>query len=144
MEQQVGITIFVIFVLSAIWRMVTAIAKDFGGVTPHYAATVTVDHNSRMTSTDNLYDSLRLPDVGVYHVHVLRQSGGCQRSFSMVTPYGVVAEVSNILRRAQIDRVRVTHWPNGKIYVERTMHNGRGNQEGRKIGGVVIQPQHSS
>ena len=95
--------------------------------------------NSNYATADNIFQKLSqtIDSRGVYSLSVIRQSGNIQRTYDRVTFNEAVAQISQTMRRAKIDTVAISTSGN-KTQIFRTVHNGRGRQEGKRIGGFEL------
>lgn len=73
----------------------------------------------------------------VYELEIFRQSGNHERSIVGLSGYKVVSEILSTMKRAGIDLVSINAGDDA-IQIQRLVHNGRGRQEGKRIGGFVI------
>ena len=72
-----------------------------------------------------------------YRLEVVRQSGNVERTLEPVSAQQAISQVASTMRRAKIDIVSIRRSGN-TIKIYRTMHNGRGRQEGKRIGGFEL------
>lgn len=96
-------------------------------------------NNTNFANIDNLYAKIinQLDWQGAYDVDVVRQSGNIERTMSGLDANEVVAQISATMKRAKIDVVSVRGSSN-QMSLYRTIHNGRGRQEGKRIGGFEV------
>ena len=96
-------------------------------------------NNTNFANIDNLYAKLinQLDWQGAYDVDVVRQSGNIERTISGLDANEVIAQISATMKRAKIDVVSVRGSSN-QMSLYRTIHNGRGRQEGKRIGGFEV------
>ena len=96
--------------------------------------------NMDFADADTLYAKLinHLDLNGAYDVHVLRQSGNVERTLESLDVNEVTKQVSATMRRAKIDVISIRGDEN-RLELYRVMHNGRGRQEGKRIGGFDVQ-----
>jgi hypothetical protein len=95
--------------------------------------------NSSFADQDTLPAKLqRLMDQGgTYSLAVVRQSGNVERIVENLTAPEVVKKVSQTMRKAKIETVSLSA-DGDALQLYRVMHNGRGRQEGKRIGGFNI------
>ena len=95
--------------------------------------------NSSFADQDTLSAKLqRLMNVdGTYSLTVVRQSGNVERIVENLTAAEVVKQVNQTMRKAKIDTVSISA-DGDSLQLYRVMHNGRGRQEGKRIGGFHI------
>jgi len=95
--------------------------------------------NMDFADADTLYAKLinHLDLNGAYDVHVLRQSGNVERTLESLDVNEVTKQVSATMRRAKIDVISIRGDEN-RLELYRVMHNGRGRQEGKRIGGFDV------
>ena len=124
--------------------VVTSLAMLFlAGFVVYYASKAdeaAVDpENSSFADQDTLPAKLqRLMDAnGIYCLAVVRQSGNVERMVENLTAAEVVKKVGQTMRKAKIDTVSISA-DGDVIHLYRVMHNGRGRQEGKRIGGFDI------
>ena len=96
-------------------------------------------NNTNFANIHNLYAKLinQLDWQGAYDVDVVRQSGNIERTMSGLDANEVIAQISATMKRAKIDVVSVRGGAN-QMSLYRTIHNGRGRQEGKRIGGFEV------
>lgn len=96
--------------------------------------------NMDFADADTLYAKLinHLDLSGAYDVHVVRQSGNVERTLETLDVNEVTKQISATMRRAKIDVVSIRGDEN-RLELYRVMHNGRGRQEGKRIGGFDVQ-----
>ena len=95
--------------------------------------------NASFADQDTLPAKLQrlMDDDGTYTLAVVRQSGNVERIVENLTAAEVVKKVSQTMRKAKIETVSIS--ANGDaLHLYRVMHNGRGRQEGKRIGGFDI------
>lgn len=90
------------------------------------------DQNTLQTKLNSL-----LAADGIYNVAVIRQSGNVERVLEGLDAPHVVTKILQIMRKARIDTVSIVE-TDDLIQLYRTVHNGRGRQEGKRIGGFNI------
>jgi hypothetical protein len=74
---------------------------------------------------------------GIYSLVVVRQSGNVERVVENLVAAEVLLKISQTMRKAKIDTVSIKDTGNA-IQLYRVMHNARGRQEGKRIGGFNI------
>jgi hypothetical protein len=96
--------------------------------------------NMEFADLDTLYSKLisQLDLVGAYNLHIVRQSGNVERTIEQLDVNEVVSQISSTMKRAKIDLVSI-HGDANHLELYRVMHNGRGRQEGKRIGGFEVQ-----
>lgn len=96
--------------------------------------------NLYFANTDTLYAKLshHLDLSGAYDVHVLRQSGNVERTIEGLDVNEVAKQIIYTMNRSKIDTVSI-RGDRSRLELYRVMHNGRGRQEGKRIGGFDIQ-----
>lgn len=96
--------------------------------------------NMEFADLDTLYSKLisQLDLQGAYNLHIVRQSGNVERTIEELDVNEVVSQISSTMKRAKIDLVSIRGDAN-HLELYRVMHNGRGRQEGKRIGGFDIQ-----
>jgi hypothetical protein len=96
--------------------------------------------NMEFAGLDTLYSKLisQLDLQGAYNLHIVRQSGNVERTIEELDVNEVVSQISSTMKRAKIDLVSIRGDAN-HLELYRVMHNGRGRQEGKRIGGFDIQ-----
>lgn len=78
-----------------------------------------------------------LDENGVYSLVTIRQSGNVERVLENLTSTDVVLKIIQTMKKAKIETVSIN--VNGdKIQIYRVMHNGKGRQEGKRIGGFDV------
>lgn len=95
--------------------------------------------NSTFADQDTLPAKLQrlMDENGTYSLAVVRQSGNIERVVENLTAPEVIKKISQTMRKAMIDKVSIS--ADGEaIHLYRAMHNGRGRQEGKRIGGFDI------
>jgi hypothetical protein len=95
--------------------------------------------NSNFATADNLISKLAQSiDVrATYSLKIIRQSGNVERAYDRVTFNAAANQITQTMRRAKIDTVSISTSGN-KTEIFRTVHNGRGRQEGKRIGGFEL------
>lgn len=93
---------------------------------------------SAWSDTEHLGESTCLAGGGPWIITFLRQSGNVHRVDQAATAREAVAKVQAAFRRAQIGGVRITDSTPDGFRAWRTIHNGRGSAEGKKLGGAVV------
>jgi hypothetical protein len=95
--------------------------------------------NTTLANQDSILDKLnyRLNPDAVYRVEVYRQSGNAERVEGPILGRLVAEKILTSMRRASITAVSITE-RSDRIDVRRLIHNGRGRQEGKRIGGYFI------
>ena len=78
-----------------------------------------------------------LDPSSTYIVDIIRQSGNVERSIGPISHGQVSSQISATMNRAKIDTVSISQSVN-QIQLMRTMHNGRGRQEGKRIAGFIV------
>ena len=96
-------------------------------------------NNFGFSDADALVEKLahHLDPDSVYILRVIRQSGNIERTVEGLSVNDVIKQVAQTMRRAKIDVVSIGGSPN-HLKLFRTMHNGRGRQEGKRIGGFEV------
>lgn len=79
----------------------------------------------------------RINPEAMYRIEVYRQSGNTERIEGPVAGKQVAEKVLSSMRRASITLVSISE-RSGGIDVRRVIYNGRGRQEGKRIGGYFI------
>lgn len=74
---------------------------------------------------------------GIYSLSVIRQSGNVERSYAKLSFNDAISQITQTMRRAKIDTVAIAQ-SGATTRIYRTMHNGRGRQEGKRIGGFEL------
>lgn len=72
-----------------------------------------------------------------YRLEIVRQSGNIERTLEPVSAQQAISQVASTMRKAKIDMVSIRRSGN-TIKIYRTMHNGHGRQEGKRIGGFEL------
>lgn len=95
--------------------------------------------NASFADQDTLPAKLQrlMDDGGTYTLAVVRQSGNVERIVENLTATEVVKKVSQTMRKAKIETVSISA-DGDALHLYRVMHNGRGRQEGKRIGGFDI------
>ena len=95
--------------------------------------------NASFADQDTLPAKLQrlMDDGGTYTLAVVRQSGNVERIVENLTAAEVVKKVSQTMRKAKIETVSISA-DGDALHLYRIMHNGRGRQEGKRIGGFDI------
>ncbi len=93
---------------------------------------------SAWSDTERLSENTRLAGGGPWIITFLRQSGNVHRVDQAATAREAIAKVQAAFRRAQIGGVRITDSTPDGFRAWRTIHNGRGSAEGKKLGGAVV------
>ncbi len=78
-----------------------------------------------------------LDQSATYRIEVYRQSGNIERVEGPIQGKQVAEKILSSMRRASISVVSIMQSSDG-IDVRRLVHNGRGRQEGKRIGGYLI------
>jgi hypothetical protein len=78
-----------------------------------------------------------LDHSAVYRIEVYRQSGNIERVEGPIQGKQVAEKILSSMRRASISAVSIMQSSDG-IDVRRLVHNGRGRQEGKRIGSYLI------
>jgi hypothetical protein len=85
----------------------------------------------------------RINGASIYKIEVYRQSGNIERVEYPILGSDVAEKILTSMRRASITAVSITERAGG-IDIRRLIHNGRGRQEGKRIGGYFITEVSSS
>jgi hypothetical protein len=96
-------------------------------------------HNTQFANVENLERKL------LQHVNrnayvsllIVRQSGNIERTIDDIPFKEAIKQISQTMRRAKIDTVSISA-SDAKISIYRTIHNGKGRQEGKRIGGFEL------
>lgn len=110
-----------------------------------FVALKKADRNASDPSNLTTADQSSLPDKlsqfldvnAHYDLEIFRQSGNQERTISGISGEKLLSEVLSTMRRAKIDLVSISI-SDEAIQVQRLVHNGKGRQEGKRIGGFVI------
>jgi hypothetical protein len=78
-----------------------------------------------------------LNEDGIYSLSVIRQSGNVERVVENLAATDVVLKIIQTMQKAKIETVSINGGED-KIQIYRVMHNGKGRQEGKRIGGFNI------
>lgn len=97
--------------------------------------------NTSFASADNIAEKLTtiVSTTQRFNLEVVRQSGNVERVVENLSFEQVVKQISQTMRRAKIYSVSIGK-SGEKIIIRRTMHNGRGRQEGKLVGGFTLTP----
>lgn len=97
--------------------------------------------SSSFANQDNFSQKLsqHLSNGVLYRVDVFRQSGNLERSIGPLDKDGVTRQILSTMKRARIDVVSISR-SDSIVTVGRSVHNGRGRQEGKRIGSFDIVP----
>jgi len=95
--------------------------------------------NKDFLYTEQLKDAALLSDNYLYDVAIWRQSGEIYKIGSAgVSRNDAIKEVLQTFKRANIDTITIRKNTTEEIEVYRLFHNGRGRQEGKRVGGASI------
>lgn len=119
-----------IFALVAIVGLLIQLSASESAIDPKNASYAN-PHNLR----EKLYS--QLDKNTSYTVYVMRQSGNVERYYENVEACNVPELIVPVVRRAKIDTVAIGKTSKG-LKIWRTMHNHRGRNEGKRIGGFKI------
>ena len=127
MENGLGIAIFAIITVIS---LIVSWSASSSAIDPE---------NSDYATSHNISAKLasHIDSNALYTVYVVRQSGNYERGYENVRGYDVAGLITPTLKRAKIDAVAISQ-RSKYLSVYRTMHNHRGRNEGKKIGGFRI------
>lgn len=97
--------------------------------------------NTSFATADNIAEKLlaAVNKTQRFTLTVVRQSGNVERVVEDLSFDQVVKQISQTMRRAKIYSVSIGK-SGEKILIRRTMHNGKGRQEGKLVGGFTLTP----
>ena len=109
----------------------------FFGMKAEEAANDPTDAN--FAQTGNLQSKLaeHLDQGGLFDLAIVRQSGNIERTIASIGFIDLVRQIQQTMIGAKIQSVSI-RGTRRHLNVYRTMHNGRGRQEGKRIGGFEI------
>jgi hypothetical protein len=104
-----------------------------------YAKKVDDPENHDLVSIDEIKQVAKLGGFLLYDVGIWRQSGNLHRAGGTgVSRDEAIDEILQTFRKANIDSVAIHKNTHEELEVWRVAHNGRGRQEGKRVGGASI------